>query len=606
MNPISAPDRALADAESFAVTVQQAGTRLFARSSTARALEGIVERMLEDCRRLHERGAAAIPAIALVGRVGEGKSWLARCFLTPSPEAERVRAELKSGQNDTDRTHTIVWFGPEKPFGLAPEGERFLAVSRALMLDLGAGYLVGDTPGFSDRDPRAWRLAGLAATSAPVKLVITSVSQLRDGGTEHFIGTMNGALILPVVRFEPEAAGEPDPPEIARRDVLAELGKWSAQAPQSRILDPIFMPQRGIFGEAAAERLMRERLAAALVPCLAEVEGLRRGIEDQLAARVRQARREIADALAGFYQRLGEPVRRVAELAGQMSDRVQDELLGETSRLHAAIRHRLRADWLERTPALCFPFRTFAGLFALTHGAWDRVFFSAAGSVPSLALALFKTTTNLRDAHRLDRFYQTGLEARISRLLAEEFQPAVRHFEAALGASLPTEPEGAAPRAIQVHCAGLPELETAARRLLHTSIQRHRAASLVVWLFALLGTASFFALIAGPVISLYRHYWQAHGRALAEVAGQWGEFPQPTFAMIFASLLLSVAPAVLLALTAIAFACRAGRVRHIAQDFITAVREETAHRLADGRLAIYFDEPKVDAARALLAFSTKD
>jgi hypothetical protein len=182
----------------------------------------------------------------------------------------------------------------------------------------------------------------------------------------------------------------------------------------------------------------------------------------------------------------------------------------------------------------------------------------------------------------------------------------VRNFETALGACLPVEPEAAPRCTIQVRCTGLPELDAAARRRLHALIQRHRANGLAVWFFALLGTGSFFALIAGPVISLYRHYWQAHGRALAEVAGLWGEFPQPTFAMIFASLLLSVAPAVLLALTAMAFACRRGRVRRIAQDFTVAVREETAQRLADGRLAISFDEPKVEAARVLLACTAQD
>ena len=604
MNSTTAPDRALADAENFATTVRQAAARLFGRVPTASALDAIVERLLDDCHRLRDRGAATVPVLALIGRVGEGKSWLARCFLTPQPEADRVRAELKSGQNDTERTHEIVWFGPERPFGLAASGERFLAVARTLMLDLGAGYLVGDTPGFSDKDPRAWRLAGLAATSAPIKLLVTSISQLRDGGVEHFVGAMNGALLLPVVRFEPDAAGAAEPAENARRDVLAEVAKWRMHAPESRILDPLYMPQRGIFGEAAVERLMRDRLSTALAPCLAEADELRRGVESQIVARVALARREIAAALREFRLRVGAPVRQLAELTGRIPERAQRELLGEDRTLRAAIRQRLRADWMERTPSLCFPYRTFAGLFALTHGAWDRVFFSAAGSVPSLALTLFRATSNLREARDLEHHYQSGLEARVDRLLAEEFAPAVRNFESALAAILPPAADPVATRPTSVRCTGLPELEAAARRLLQQSVERHRAAGPVVWLCALLGAASFFALLSGPIVSLYRTYLQAHERALAEATSLWSEFPQPTLSMILASLLLSVAPAVFLALVAIALSCRTGRVRRIAQEFTQTLHAETDQRLAGCTLAIHFDEPKVEAARVLLALDS--
>jgi len=50
--------------------------------------------------------------------------------------------------------------------------------------------------------------------------------------------------------------------------------------------------------------------------------------------------------------------------------------------------------------------------------------------------------------------------------------------------------------------------------------------------------------------------------------------------------------------------CRAGRVRHIAQEFTQTLRAETDQRLAGGTLAIHFDEPKVEAARVLLALDS--
>ena len=58
MNSTTAPDRALADAENFATTVRQAAARLFGRTAVASALDTIVERLLDDCHRLRDRGAA--------------------------------------------------------------------------------------------------------------------------------------------------------------------------------------------------------------------------------------------------------------------------------------------------------------------------------------------------------------------------------------------------------------------------------------------------------------------------------------------------------------------------------------------------------------------
>ena len=602
ITPAPLTNYALAKAETFARNVRQAATKLFLQEELARTIDAEIQQLLSDVHRLQERGGSPIPAIALVGRVGEGKSWLARTFLLPEAKAER--AEIRTGQNDTERTQEVLWFGPERPFGLSDRGERFLNVAAPLLVDLGSPYLVGDTPGFSDKDPRAWLLTNTATNSAAIKILVTSVSQLRDGSVEHFVAKMNGAIILPVVKFEPSKERPDTPSDTSQEDVKTEINKWQSYAPACRILAPCYMPEQSISRGGDAEALMRDRLRSALEPALAEPARFRESVEAQIEDHICQARRKIALHLKDFRQRVGDAMDRLETMTQAMPSRVQHELLGEESVLHAAIRQRLRTDWLERTPLLCFPFRTFTGLFALTHGAWDRLFFSAIGSVPSLAVTLFKTVRNIRDARRFATSLDHRLEERLQRILAEEFRPALRNFEAAIEATLPVGAGTSPLRQAQVRCRGLIDIEAAAATILQAAVVRYRATKKTVLGLAILGSGSFFFLISGPVISLYRTYLKAHGHAFGEANSLWTEFPQPSGSMILASLILSFAPAIFLALLAMSWCCSSQRVREIAAAFRNALAQETDDRLRTGTLAIELDEPRLEAARYLLTLAS--
>lgn len=595
------PEDALKRAEDFATEVRSCSSVLFAHEEPARTIDHVVRRLLGDVHRLNERGGTSIPVIALVGKTGEGKGWLARTFLDRD-KAGAIRAEIHSGQNDTDRTYELVWFGPEKPFGLADKSERYIDVSASLMLDLGQPYLVGDTPGFSDSSPHSWRLAGLAVDSAPVKILVTSTSQLRDGGVEHFVATMNGATILPVVRFEPEPSDASEPGTTARNDVAGELKKWRTHAPNSRILEPCFMPQQSIYGSDAAEDLMRGRLRAALEPVLADPAALRVSVANQIEERLNQARLEIVSLLTEFRQRVGSPVEQLCEMERGMPGRVLQNLLGEDVVLKAAIRQRLRTDWLDRTPSLCFPFRSFAGLLALTNGAWDKLFFSTLGSVPSLAAVLFKSTRNLRDSHRISSKLHTGLEKRLHRLLTDEFRPVARSFENAISTLLPAS-DHVLHREVSVRVDGLLDLEATATSLMSGSVERSRAPNASVLSFALTGAALFALSMAGPIFTLYHQYAGAWSHAFGEIPGTWSDFPQPTAAMLFTSLLLSIVPVVFLALIAISWCCRSSRVEKIAVDFEETLEREVQERLVSGSLSIRIDDSRIDSARRLLSMT---
>ena len=126
---------------------------------------------------------------------------------------------------------------------------------------------------------------------AALKLLVLSTHGLRDGGLTRFVATMNGATVLPVVRFRPATPGAVDPPVESRNDVERQMAEWRRAAPGVVLLDPVYMPESRT-ASVDEQNLMRGRLQTALRPRLAEVETLRHVVESQLRERVATARRE--------------------------------------------------------------------------------------------------------------------------------------------------------------------------------------------------------------------------------------------------------------------------------------------------------------------------
>lgn len=599
------------DLDGFERRVRDSVRLLFGTQEPTGAVVAALDRLHADILRMNERGLNEVPSIALVGAAGEGKSWLARAFLNPD-SARKERAEMSTGQNASDRTHQLVWYGPQAPVGLAA-GERHLRVDSSQMLDLGRPYLLADTPGFTDAAPGAWRLSEVSVTSAPIKLLVTSLSQLRrDGKVEDFVATLNGSVILPVVKFEPDQ--KPDgtccdtPSQTERDEVRATLVRWRISSPDSEILDACFMPHARIFGGESAETVIRQRLRQTLTPLLSDPTRLRSSVQHQALNRISACKEEIAIALSPFRHRVGSALENLAKKTESLPERAFDELAGDRLNLNSMIRAHLRSDWMERTPAICFPYRSFCGIFGLTQGAWDKVFFASVGSIPSLAVAMTKAVKNFRDGKSADTGLDgtSGLAARLSDLLVEELRPEVRNFEAAVRALLPEKPEDKLQRDADVCLHGLQALVADAFKLLPAEVDRLRPATATILLLAMLGAGLFFYLIAGPVVSLYRTYLQAHGGALGAAASAWSEFPQPTASMILASLLLSVAPSILLALIGMAWCCSIRRVRRIALAFHSALDARIKERVASGSLRIEVNDQRVEAARFLLLLSKRE
>jgi hypothetical protein len=602
--------QALLSARAFWQGLEEESRLLFGDDTLAERLTHIARQLRHECEQLAQRAGGVTPAIAILGKTGEGKSWLARCFLTNASSNEPVLAAIRSGQNDVDRTQRLLWFGPTAPAELG-EGEQHLHVDAKQMLDLGRPYIVGDTPGFSNYGEAASQLARLAVRSAAIKLVVIQEETLRDGDVTQLFAQMDGALVLPVIRFR-AGKGVANPVAGSVQEVERHLAMWRAAAPHARVLSPCYLPDQDLFSTNAKDtrQLVQQRLRDVLTPALQDEQVLRTAVENQIAASRKAAEQQAATVLHEFSQRVGPCVRGLDAIQRDLPGRLIDELLGTDLQLRAGIRRQLRAMWMDFTPSWCFPYRTFTGLLVLTAGAWDRLVFSLAGSLPSLALTAFQSIKNVKESVASDQQIREGISLRLERIARQELIAEVDRFKTALDAMTNTAPQdigsGKNDQQIAVRISGLDQLESQCREMVQASIERYGPRRFTPFLFGFVATVVFAALLAGPVVTLYRDYlptaWQALNSPQSTTS--WRDFPVPSVSMLLASLCFSAAPVFLLSLVALGWGCRTSRVNRI----IKAIRHQldaAKHKWSSNAgLKVDVDDARIDAARKLINRAT--
>ena len=593
-------------AERFIQKIRHESQRLFGDDPRRMRLVSITENLLIESERLHQRGTESIPAIVIVGRVGEGKSWLARCFLTDHHDNDSIRSELVSGQNDSDRSQQLVWFGSARRLKVGA-GEVFLSTSRERMIDLGRDYVVGDSPGMSDHEQRLQELASVAAQSAPVKLVVVSRDQIRDSSLTDFVHSNDGALIVPVIKFRPPDPESAVPSEVAQKEVNEMIQSWRNEARHSTIFNPIYMPQEAIFGSEKTIELMRSRLRDSLTPVLGDARKLREAIEREMEQKLSNAKKLVHAELEDVRLRVGNSVELLDQATEKLCVTLREELIGDPTVLRAAIRRRLRADLIERTPLPFFPYRSLLGGLTLTAGAWDRLIFSITGSVPSIAMTFFQSAKNVFEMHKSSRRIKQGVSDRIRQIVQEELRGEVNTFRNALRAVL-DESTGTAKSETdtsQVTVHGIESIESESYRIIRQAIKRFRISVPFVWLFAAAGSGIFLYLMAGPIYSIYHDYIAAHTHVLFGENGSWKEFPSPPWSMMISSFALSIIPSAVIALIAVTLCCLRSRVNRITEQVTDDLDQRIREQAASGSFRIELSDPKLDSARYLLSIGTK-
>ncbi|MEM7476205.1 MAG: hypothetical protein AAF483_14515, partial [Planctomycetota bacterium] len=366
----------------FARRVEDATAAVFGESAITQAVSDACKRFERNVENIQSgRGINAL-LVAIVGAKGQGKTWAARQLV----KSQQVRQMLRSGDLVDDATTRLVWIGPVAPDGLEPDQEIYHPCAADSMLSMDQPYVVLDTPGLTDANHRAAKLAEEALSLAPIKLLVVARDQLRAAANLTIAKQIDGSVCIPVISsVEPEEMAGGNAHAALAEDMRALRDQLQIMAPHVQLSKEIFVPDFEISGdeEASSTVFQGALLDRISMQGLTSVE-LSSTRERRIVAANQSLRQEVSELVGSELPQLAGAVSELNRETEQVPGRVLAALLGSESVLETGVRIRLRAKLVSDTSLLWFPYRTVMSTLSLTQGAWDRVILAMTGSVPSL------------------------------------------------------------------------------------------------------------------------------------------------------------------------------------------------------------------------------
>ncbi|TWT49498.1 hypothetical protein Pla22_46950 [Rubripirellula amarantea] len=587
----------------FLQRVRRSAKSVLGESAAGREVLELCDEHAEARRMICDDRSRGLTVVAVVGATGQGKSWIVRQLVRGSAAAKSVR----SGNNLDEATEKLLWIGPFPPADLDSRLEQFVHCPTSEMQSIGMPYLLVDAPGSTDDRRAIAAAAGRALSLASILLLVVRRDQLRSRTIAMTTEASEGTIVIPVVN-----AVRKDETLVA--DMDAFVGRMRSVAPTSKIATPIVIEDFDVQNNTEDEvgRVAAETISSRIESELAQSwEGDRRR-GTRLAALDARFRCALHSVLSDHLPELTGAVMRLNREALALPGEVAGSLVGNSGTLRAAIRSRLRLSLLTDTAAFWFPYRSLLGLLNLTHGAWDRVLMSLSGSLPSLVSTVWTTTKNLTSDRDANADVRDGLRKRSAAAVADRLGPLAMNFRREL-AHLRHEKESSVPSMVEdgtrgqlAYLSGIDTLQERSQQIFEEEVDKVSASRGLGFLFGLIGTIIFWLLMSGPVIALYRGYFDASFDTLSHFSGNLSAFPKPDFAMMLTSLILSVLPTAIFSMFVLSFVQSRRRVIR-AESGIRDRHSETIVKLqSDGVLRLQWDEPLLADAEFLLSVGAVD
>lgn len=583
----------------FLNRVRRAASNVLSDSPTGREVLELCDDHAEARRMILEDRSSGLLVVALVGPIGQGKSWLIQQLVRRSPAA----SSIVTGNNIDEATEKLVWIGPSPPADLDSMKEQYIYCKASDMEPIGTSYLLVDAPGSTDDRRSVARVAARALSLASVLVVVIRRDQIRSEAVGMLTEASEGTIVIPVVN----AVRHHD--DSISADVDSLVSRLRHAAPTSVIAPAVMIDDFDVEGRSEAE--VGQLAAAQVSDSIGEMlgtswEGDRRR-SARLAALDARFRGALHSVLSDQLPGLTAAVARLNDEARALPQEIAESLVGLGGPLRAAIRSRLRLTFLTETAAFWFPYRSMLGLLNLTHGAWDRVLMSLSGSLPSLIGAVWTSTKNLSIDRGAVQDIREGLRQRSAAAVADRLGPLAARFRDELSELRQDRNSGASKFSLHTgksqvaYLSGLDSLQESSQRIFDEEVDRVAPSRFAALMAGLIGTAVFWFLMAGPIVALYRGYFDASYVTLRDLAGNLDRFPRPDLSMMLTSLLLSMLPTALFAMVVLSLAQGRRRV-HRAEDQIRQRHQETITALQrEGVLQLRWDEPLLADAEFLLS-----
>lgn len=539
-------------------------------------------------------------SVSLVGAKGQGKSWIARQLI----KDPRVIEQLRSGDLARDATDCLTWVGPRSPEQLNPSVERFIFCQIDQMADIGRPYLLLDTPGVTDADAQIAEIARQALSLSPIKLLVIARDQIRSAINTHIARQTAGSVCIPIITMI-------DPKDIDSLDLKNDIQQLMAHlqqaAPQSDWLDPITIIDFDIasnsqdVGAQTAQTIV-ERLRSRPLDDIS----LSRSKEQRLQAAQERFRVQVSRLVGDQIPQLAAAVRKLHQETEKIPEEVISSMLGSPLILQAAVRSRMRTQLVNDTSALWFPYRSFLSLLHLTHGAWDRVLMSLTGSVPSLFGALTAWARNFQQSRQLQWEMQSGLKERIEQQVRDRIEPLCEHFQRVVqrlqtrGAMVPRSAPSEGVSGLGIQLTGIQQLQNHSQSIFENTLAENAFSRFPLQLAGFAGTVLFWAFLAGPIISVYRQYFQASYHAIADSVATVETFPHPSPNLFFTSLLLSALPLLIYCMILLTLYLRRASVERVSTLIQQRHYQIIEEMKTAGTLKLHFENPLLDQAQFLI------
>lgn len=598
----------------FARRIADATQAVFGDSAITASVEQACAKYERDLENIQSaRGINAL-LIAIVGAKGQGKTWAARQFVRD----ENVRSLLRSGDLVDDATTRLVWVGPVAPDGLEPASEIYHPCTQENLVHIGQPYVILDTPGLTDANHRAAKLAEEALSLAPIKLLVVARDQIRAAANMSIARQIDGSVCIPIISsVEPEEfpGGEPSstgpssaesssagPSSALSEDVRALRDQLQLIAPRVKLAKEVLVPDFEITGDeqSAGEVFLGSLLDRFNELGLTEAE-ISSAKDQRIQSANQRLRTQVADLIGDELPQLAAAVSQLNRETEQVPERVLAALLGSESVLETGVRMRLRTRLINDTSLLWFPYRTVMSTLNLTQGAWDRVVLAMAGSVPSLFGALASWAKNVRDNREFSSQVQDGIRKRTQEQVEERLKPLCDHFHRTVMKLRPREERTLDPvDGTGMRLLGIEELQTQSQQMFNDAIDENATKSWIVQLYALVGVLIFWVFMSGPIVLIYKEYFLATVSVLTGNDATLEQFPHPTPGLLLTSLFLSMLPLAIYCMVILTWSLSRRKVRVVAQEIVSQ-HENAIRALKDDEvIRLDFEDQLLAQAEFLL------
>ncbi len=587
---------------SLAQRVVDATQTVFGQTTLSLAVQEACEQYSRDLANIQAgRGIDAL-LIAIVGAKGQGKTWAARQFVRDP----RLQSLLPSGDLSGDATTRLVWIGPIAPDRLEPSCEIYHPCPAEQLVAIGQPYVLLDTPGQTDANEPAAKLAQQALSLAPLKLLVIARDQLRAAANLTIARQIDGAACVPIITsVEPDEMAEGEEAALLRQDLRELRGQLEAMAPHSRIVPELLIPDFEITGDEAAAGTAFLRGVLDRFGQLGVAEGrLGNAQEQRVSAATERLKSQVARQIQAELPQLAQAVEQLHRETRQLPERVLDTLLGSRAVLSTGVRMRLRARLVGDTSLLWFPYRTLMSTLHLTQGAWDRVVLAMAGSVPSLFGALASWARNVRQNREFNIEIQEGIRRRTQQQLEERLRPLCERFHRAVLKLRPRGEQEPDSPASGMRLSGIEELQTRSQHIFDEALDRHATPSWLVQLWAAVGVALFWMFMSGPIVLIYREYFEASYHVFRDgTTTRLEDFPHPTPALLLTSILLSLLPLAIYCMIVLTLALSRRKVERVTRQVIEEHQRAIAELKQERVIRLEYDDPLLQQAEFLLTLN---